>query len=220
MTSPLFMPLPASLLAAGLLLSAAAQAQPQPPYGIGPQGSGPPAPEAIGPRRPASGAQSSPARQAAATVSAGLQKLFDFVRSSDTPQNKLQTAAFLDREIAPYFDFDYMARFVAGADWQRLTAEQRKALAAQLESRILSGLTQRLIGYGGQQVRFVRPRTTRGGVDVQVGLSTMGGGYPTRLVFRLYQTDDDWRVYDVLAEGRSLLAFYRSAFEQLLQASS
>jgi phospholipid transport system substrate-binding protein len=209
------------LLAALLFAASAAQAQPPipptMPMEAGPGRYGPPPSRPMTMAPPARTMSASPTREAAATVSAGLEKLFAFVRESDTPQNKLQTAAFLDREIAPYFDFGYMAQFVAGAKWGQLTDAQRTALAAQLEARILGGLAQQLIGYGGQEVRFVRPRRAKGGVDVQIGLSTRGNRYPTRLVFRMYETGGDWRVFDVIAEGRSLLAYYRGAFEQLIR---
>ncbi|WP_295888668.1 ABC transporter substrate-binding protein, partial [uncultured Thiohalocapsa sp.] len=49
--------------------------------------------------------------------------------------------------------------------------------------------------------------------------SCFRAGYPTRLVFRLKAGDSDWRVYDVVAEGRSMLAFYRAAFERLMEAA-
>ncbi|MGD8208043.1 MAG: ABC transporter substrate-binding protein [Thiohalocapsa sp.] len=155
-------------------------------------------------------------RQAAAAVSAGLDKLFELLRSEEVP-NKLQTAAFLDREIAPYFDFDRMARFVAGRDWDYLDAEQRKALAAQLESRILGGLARELAEFRDQKVRFLRPRPSKHGrVDVQVGL-VRSDSYPMTLMFRLYPTEGEWRIYDVVAEGRSLVGFYRDAFDALTQ---
>ncbi|MGB5736676.1 MAG: ABC transporter substrate-binding protein, partial [Thiohalocapsa sp.] len=153
-------------------------------------------------------------REAAATVGAGLDKLFEFLGSEET-QNKLQTAAFLDREIAPYFDFAYMAQFVAGSDWERMSSEQRTALGAQLEARILTGLAERLAQFSDQKVRYLRPRPgKRGSVDVQVGLMSPGS-YPAKLVFRMYIVGDGWKVFDVLAEGRSLLAFYRTAFDRL-----
>jgi len=221
-------------LAAALLCCSLAQAQPAGPYpgpgGMPMPGSGPgPAPSAgeqsaapgvaygrepMRPYRPMPGTpRGSAGREAAATVSAGLDKLFEFM--ADEAPNKLQTAAFLDREIAPYFDFAYMAQFVAGPDWQRMSSEQRDALAAQLESRILSGLATRLLKFSDEKVRYLRPRPgRRGSVDVRVGLLSPGT-YPSQLVFRLYQSAEGWKVYDVIAEGRSLLAYYRNAFAQL-----
>ena len=206
-------------VAALLFCGSTLQAQPAGPGpgadgsapGQGPYGYGysPMQPRPMRPTTP----RSSAGREAAATISAGLDKLFEFLRSDEQP-NKLQTAAFLDREIAPYFDFAYMAQFVAGPNWERMSDEQRRALAAQLESRILGGLTERVVQYSDQKVRYLRPRPgTRGSVDVQVGLLSPGT-YPAKLVFRLYAVGDGWKVYDVLAEGRSLLAYYRTAFDQ------
>ena len=158
-------------------------------------------------------------REAAATVLASLDKLFKFAGSDERP-NKLQTAAFLDREIAPYFDFDYMTAFVAGPALQELTPEQRKALAAQLESRILSGVAERLLMPPGQSVRYVRPRSgERESVDVRIGLSPPlhWRGGPRRpqppLVFRMYRSEDGWKAFDVLADGRSVIAAYRDTFK-------
>ncbi|MCF7992451.1 MAG: ABC transporter substrate-binding protein [Thiohalocapsa sp.] len=193
-------------LTAALLLSCSTlHAQPAGPHGFGP----------AQPRAPMMGpSRSSAGREAAAAVSAGLDKLFEFMRSDEVP-NQLQTAAFLDREIAPYFDFDYMAEFVAGPDWARMTPAQHTALAAQLESRMLGGLTGQLLKFRDQKVRFLRPRPgKRGSIDVQVGLASPGAP-PARYVFRLYSTKEGWKIFDVLAEGRSLLAFYREAFERL-----
>ena len=183
-----------------------------PPMSVPPDLGGPRAmsepPSMYGPRR------SSGPREAAATVSAAMDKLFDFMGSNEVP-NQLQTAAYLDREIAPYFDFDYMARFVSGPAWQQMDAEQRKALAAKLESRILGGLASNLYKYSEHKVRYLRPQhSRRGSVDVQVGLATRGTYRPTRLVFRLYRGDGGWKVFDVLSEGQSMLAYYRESFEQ------
>jgi len=157
-------------------------------------------------------------REASATVLASIDKLFEFAGAADRP-NKLQAAAFLDREIAPYFDFGYMAAFVAGPSWEDLSPKEREALAAQLESRILSGVAERLLTPPGQHVRYVRPRPGKHeSVDVRVSLSSPPGlrgprrGVQQPLVFRMYRTDDGWKVFDMLVDGRSILGSYRNSF--------
>ena len=35
------------------------------------------------------------------------------------------------------------------------------------------------------------------------------GTYPARMDFRLYRSGDDWRVYDVAANGQSAIVHYR-----------
>jgi phospholipid transport system substrate-binding protein len=219
MNHPSRLPIAALLLAGALAQAPASSlAEPGSPHGAGPApgGYGPPA--AVSQRALL---RMQDGREAAATVMATIDKLFDFVSADEVP-NKLQTAAFLDREIAPYFDFDYMAEFVAGPHWPDLGPKQRKALTAQLESRILSGIAERLLTPPGQRVRYVRPKPGKNeSIDVRIGLSgppiaPRGGPMGTAsqpLVFRMYYTEDGWKAFDVLAEGRSVIASYRDAFD-------
>jgi phospholipid transport system substrate-binding protein len=149
-----------------------------------------------------------PGGQAVATLREGMHELLDFLGQKEKP-NKLQLAAFLDSSIAPYFDFDYMAKWVAGRRYAAMTTEQRKALAASLESRFLGSLATNLAKYRGQQVRYFRPRRGASGtVSVTVGIRSPGS-YPSRLEFRMYRSDKGWKIYDVVSNGRSAVAFYR-----------
>lgn len=156
----------------------------------------------------------SPALQATATLKEGIDKLLDFMGQDEAP-NKLQVAAFLDREIAPYFDFDYMARWVAGPTWARMDPAKRTAMAARLEEGFLTALGGQLASYKGQQVKMLRPRKgARGAVSVNVGI-LRPGSYPAKMEFRMYKSDEGWKVYDVVANGRSAASYYRTRFQRM-----
>lgn len=159
-----------------------------------------------------------PMAQASITLKEGIDKMVDFMGQEKSP-NKLQVAAFLDREIAPYFDFEYMAKWVAGPTYNRMSPEQKAAMAARLEERFLSALGGQLASYDGQQVRMLRPRMgPRGAVSVNVGI-LRPGAYPTKMQFRMYRSDDGWKVYDVVANGRSASAYYRTQFRRMNTAN-
>jgi phospholipid transport system substrate-binding protein len=182
------------------LLGIGSIAQAQPPFR--------PGPGAYAPTKPAH-----PQTEAAAELRAGLDKLTDFLNRKEKP-NKLQVAAFLDETIAPYFDFDYMAKWVAGRNFSALSARQREALAASIEARFLGALAGKLAKYQGQKVRFFRPRRgPRGAISIPVGV-LRPGGYPSKLEFRMYRAQDGWKVYDVIANGRSAVAYYRQEMRQ------
>ena len=194
-----------------LALGLSATAQAQSPYAHGPGAYGPSGPYGPGVYGP--GSRVDPSAEAAAALREGMDKLRDFLGQEEKP-NKLQVAAFLDKEIAPYFNFDQMAKWVAGPRFASMTAEQREAMAASLEARFLSALTGKLASYEGQQVRILRPRMTRPGMaTVSVGI-LRPGTYPSKLDFRMYKSDDGWKVYDVVANGRSAVAFYRAEFNR------
>jgi len=188
--------LPVALLA---LMAGTAQAQTVPGWG----GPGP----AVAPARMAPAQR--PGAEAAEAVKAGMDKLLAYLRQEDAP-NKLQAAAFLDREIAPYFDFAYMAQWAAGPAWAGMGEQDRKALSATIEASFLSSLATQMAKYDGQQVRYLHPRPgPSGSVKVPVGI-VRPGAYPAKMVFRTYRSGDGWKVYDVEANGRSAAAYFRT----------
>ncbi|MBK1721456.1 MlaC/ttg2D family ABC transporter substrate-binding protein [Thiocystis violacea] len=154
-----------------------------------------------------------PALQASTQLKAGMDKLLGFLGQDERPNN-LQVAAFLDREIAPYFDFDYMAQWVAGPAYAGMRPEEKKALAGQLEVNFLETLARNLAGYDGQQIKMLPPRRgARGAVNINV-VVMQAGTYPTRLEFRMSDSGSGWKVYDVAANGQSAASYYRQEFQR------
>ncbi len=156
-----------------------------------------------------------PAAAASATLKEGMDKLLGFLALKELP-NRLQVAAFLDREIAPYFDFEYMAKWVAGPASEGMSAQDKKAMAAHLEADFLGTLASRLMDYQGQQIRMLPPRMGPRG-DVSVNVALLGAqSYPAKLEFRMYNSPTGWRVYDVVANGQSAAAYYRVQFQRMV----
>ncbi len=149
--------------------------------------------------------------EAAAVVRSGLEQLITFMNSKPRPTG-MKLAAFLEDKVASRFDFSRMARMSMGPSYRHLSPEQRADLEQKIEQHLLQSLTRRLAGFDQQRVRFFRPR--RAGMHqavVTVGIANQGS-YPSRFDFRLHQGPDGWKVYDVVANGRSALAFYRQSF--------
>jgi phospholipid transport system substrate-binding protein len=141
----------------------------------------------------------------------GITKLLRFLRSSDNPRPQ-QISAFLEREVAPYFDFSYMATWAAGPMNRDLNDQQRWELGQKIKQMLLGTLAKRLSSYDNQDVRFFRPRRVGDNeVKVRVGI-LRSGGYPASLDFRFYRSETGWKVFDVTANGNSALAFYRTYF--------
>ncbi len=146
----------------------------------------------------------------------GLERLIAFAGQEPRP-DRAALARFLDREIAPYFDFAYMARWAAGRMWPRMTPQQRREFEGRLQELFLGALAQRLAGYGGQRFRVLRPRAGRDN-EVTVGVAVQDPGrYPARLDFRFYRSPEGWKVFDVSANGNSALMYYRQYFRQQMR---
>jgi len=141
----------------------------------------------------------------------GIDQLIDFMGG---PQARSPEAVsrFLQQQIAPYFDFAYMARWAAGPAYRKMTEAQREAMAEKIKRLLLGTLAKRLSGYDGQGMQlFYSRRVSRNESKVTVGV--MGReGYPAKLVFRLYRGKAGWKVFDVSANGNSALVYYRQHF--------
>ncbi len=146
----------------------------------------------------------------------GVGKLVAFMGQPERPDT-VRIQAFLDAEIAPYFDFDYMAQWVAGRQYRAMNGAQREQLKNQLEAMFLGALAKRLGGYSNQKVRVLRARRGRGNeVTVGVGI-VQPGGYPAKMDFRFYRGNEGWKVFDVAANGSSALVYYRQQFKRSLR---
>lgn len=197
-------------LIAAASFSSAAYAQPY--YGPGQgyfPGAAPVAPYSY--RAPAATRAQQPSP--AALLKDGMEKMLAFLRRSPRPGSN-EIVGFLDSEIAPFFDFAYMARAAAGPVYREMDAAQRSRLEARLKEEFLGTLAMRLFEYDQQEVRYLPPRRVR---DDRVTLSVAvdnAGPYPAQIDFRMQRTADGWKVVDVAANGSSALAYYRNYFRR------
>jgi phospholipid transport system substrate-binding protein len=146
----------------------------------------------------------------------GMGELLEFMRQEPRPSQEA-IGMFLESEIAPYFDFAYMAKWVTGRAYGRMNDEQRSAMESKVKALLLTTLTKRLGSYKNQDVRFYRPRRAgRGEVKVRVGI-LQAGGYPANVDFRFYKSKEGWKVFDVSANGSSAVSYYRKYFAQQMR---
>lgn len=196
-------------LLTGALVAGSAQAMPH--YGPG-HGPGPmPGP---GPYLSAPGPQmANPAR----VLRSGMDRLLDFLGSEPRPSEQA-LAGFLNNEIAPFFDFQYMASSAGGRLFEQVGRDEQQAMVEDIKRSFLTTMAEKLSGYTDQQVRFLPPRAGNDGQTAQVSVAILNpGSYPARLDFRLYRSGDDWRVYDVAANGQSAIVHYRQQLMRQVQ---
>jgi len=149
----------------------------------------------------------------------GVDRLTGFLIGAGNPSpGSLLT--FLEHELAPYFDFDYMARWAAGSLYRRLTPEQNQRLAQKLKHLFLDALARNFGTFARPLPRIdVFPaRVGRSGNEATVNTRVVtDSGMVVQLEFRFYWSNGDWKIYDVSANGASAVAFYRGYFSTLIR---
>lgn len=149
----------------------------------------------------------------------GIDRLTGFLIGAGNP-SPAALVTFLSHEVAPYFDFEYMARWAAGSLYRRLTPEQNQRLAQKLRHLFLDALARNLGTYARPLPRIdVFPaRAGRTGNEATVDARVVtDDGRMVQIEFRFYWSKDGWKIYDVSANGASAVAFYRGYFSTLIR---
>lgn len=137
----------------------------------------------------------------------------------DHPKQRAQAISRLREIVYPLFDFNEMAMRSLGANWRRITPEQRKEFTATFTALLEKTYADQIDLYEGQEVVF-SGETIDGNyaqVDSKI-IDKKGQNYS--VVYRLHRVDGRWRIYDVVAENISLVNNYRSQFNRVIAKSS
>jgi phospholipid transport system substrate-binding protein len=152
-------------------------------------------------------------------VRQGVDRLVGFlIGAGKTSPHAIRT--FLDHEVAPLFDFQYMANWAAGRYARRLDGEQRARLGERLRELLLNALARNLGSFTRPLPRIdVFPARAAGRPNAAIVPARVvtEAGQVVNLEFRFYNPGPGWRVYDVTANGASAVAFYRGYFNDLLR---
>jgi phospholipid transport system substrate-binding protein len=137
----------------------------------------------------------------------------------DNQQGRVETIAKLKKIVYPLFDFDEMARRSLGAHWRRLDANQQKEFVAVFTDLLEKTYAKNIDLYDGQKVSYVGETIDQDYAEVRTKLlGKKGDSYSVD--YKLLRTGSKWRVYDVVAEGISLVNNYRSQFNRVMANSS
>ncbi|MCW8936082.1 MAG: ABC transporter substrate-binding protein [Gammaproteobacteria bacterium] len=129
-------------------------------------------------------------------------------------KNVLPLEVFVENNIAPFFDFAYMTKWTAGHQARFMNPQQATAMQQKLRRLFLAGMVEKLSEYRHGHVKYLRPtgNSRTGEITLRLLAYQQGSPYPQRLNFRMYRSNQGWKVFDVSSNGQSALAFYRTQF--------
>ena len=78
---------------------------------------------------------------------------------------------------------------------------------------------ERITTYSDERISFVK-EVPLSDTTAEVQTSVLAKGGEVAINYRLIRKDGEWRVYDVVVEGVSLIANYRSQFREILSGGS
>jgi len=124
----------------------------------------------------------------------------------------------LEKVIGDRFNYDEMARRSLGAQWNKLSDKERQEFVDLFKGLLSGSYADKIDGYSGEQVHYLNERLEADYAEVRTKVASDKTEIP--LDYRLLNKSGDWRVYDVVVDGVSLVNNYRSQFTKIIRESS
>lgn len=111
-----------------------------------------------------------------------------------------------------------MARHILGQHWNLLGNKERAQFVRLFQLYLIKSYTHYMHQYADQSLQYVDQPTHNGAIVVRTKLQTRHGDLT--LEFWMFERLDEWKVYDVVADGISLVENFRGQFLRILRRSS
>jgi phospholipid transport system substrate-binding protein len=124
-------------------------------------------------------------------------------------EQKIEAAA--DR----LFDYVELSKRTLGLNWNKFTPEQRKEFVILFKDILRDAYVEKITSYSGEKVEFTKEvPLSENTVEVQSVVIAKTWQMP--IYYRTIKKDGQWKTYDVVIEGVSLISNYRTQFREIL----
>jgi len=125
----------------------------------------------------------------------------------------------IDTKLAPHFDFERMTALAVGRGWRQATPEQKKSLIDQFRTLLERTYSNAFVQYRDQTIRYKPVHLAPDATDatVRTEIVRAGGGQPVQIDYSLEKKDGQWKAYDVIVGGVSLVTTYRDEFQRQIE---
>jgi phospholipid transport system substrate-binding protein len=117
------------------------------------------------------------------------------------------------------FDFTETTRRSLGPHWHARTREEREEITRLFADLLERSYISKIELYGGEKIAYLGDAVDGDQAIVRTRIVTKNGA-EVPIEYRMLRKNNRWLVYDVIIEGVSLVANYRSQFNKIIQTSS
>ena len=124
----------------------------------------------------------------------------------------------LEQVVGERFDYQEMSRRALGAPWNTLSDKDKQEFVALFKTLLTNSYANKIEAYTGEGVQYINERIEKDYAEVRTKVLT--GKVEIPLDYRLLNKGADWRVYDVVVDGVSLVNNYRGQFSKIIWSSA
>ena len=114
-------------------------------------------------------------------------------------------------------DFETLSRLVLARNWSRFSPAQQQEFIQEFQDHLASVYGRRLDDYRNEKVEIVGDRREpNGDSTVQTKILRGGGSNDIEVDYRLRESNGQWKVIDFIVEEISMVANFRSQFQDIV----
>ena len=147
---------------------------------------------------------------------------------SEQLQNKLKDKAFTRNfaqvteyvrgVIDPHTDFDKIAPLVLGKHWKTATSQEQERFKHEFQTLLIRTYSRAFIEYNDWTIRYLPPEASNEPTKIIVKTVVQQPQInPVDINYRMFLSQGEWKVYDIMIDGVSLVTNYRSSFSEEIQ---
>jgi len=155
------------------------------------------------------------------TVKGHINKVLDVLSDSSLKGESGKSAkkAKIRSISEKMFDYNELSRRTLGQNWNKFNNEQQKEFTELYKCILEDAYADKLITYTDEKVLFNKETIlSEKTCEIQTTIITKKADIPIH--YRVIQKEGEWRVYDIVIEGVSLVNNYRTQFREILASKS
>lgn len=127
---------------------------------------------------------------------------------------------FVNSVIYPRADFDLISSLVLGKLWKDASPAEKDAFKREFQTLLIRTYSRAFVEFKEWSVRFlpINPEEDQRKVMVKTEI-LQPGLQPIAVNYRMLFNKGEWKVYDILIEGVSLVTNYRTSFKNEVERS-
>lgn len=120
---------------------------------------------------------------------------------------------FVNEVIYPHTDFDRISALVLGKLWKTATEDERERFKHEFQTLLVRTYSRAFVEFNDWSVRFLPLDMESNATKVVVKTEILQPGIqPIGVDYRMLLSQGEWKAYDIMIEGVSLVTNYRSTF--------
>lgn len=152
----------------------------------------------------------SPPQQAIQEASAKLQEK---LQDKSFTKDFAKITQFVNEVIYPHTDFDRISALVLGKLWKTATNDERERFKHEFQTLLVRTYSRAFVEFNDWSVRFLPLEMENDATKVIVKTEVLQPGIqPIGVNYRMVLSGGEWKAYDIMIEGVSLVTNYRTTF--------